>query len=500
MYNKDDFRNWIISNHSPNYEIDQSEYDLRLNSQYARGEINFVESMGYQIIEMKIFNYLIDDYSFYLHFELIEEHRAKQLFKEMETAFLDIEAHHDERVLICCTGGLTSSYFAMSLNETIKSLNINMTFDAISYTKLDEVIDNYDAILLAPQIKTEKEKLRKLYKGKYITDIPAKIFATYNSFELIELLKAKKFYYRKKQEVKAKQAIKEELYAKSKVLSVLVDFHQKPLRITIRYYVGKEMLDEVNVIKNDFTIKDLLETLITGKIRNNQNEVDFIALCMPGIFNDGKMYMSNSFSVQLDKDDDNSSLSSYNVSQEYKDKQIHMVDIKKMLEDEFKIPVIVNNSTAMAALGFYYSQDKFRNIIYHSQHPDGGAGLCHVKNGEIIKGKHNVIGELNFLTPILKHGKDVMNNPFDQKSIINTLSDYLVTSIVYTDPDAICINSSLDIDIDQLKKRVKKYIPEDFIHNVFFISEEDRSEYVHLGNLMMIRKVFIDKNNEESLI
>ena len=81
-----------------------------------------------KIIEFQRFNHQKVDY--YLHFEFINFTKSNQLLTE----FLNDSLNHlkEYKVLICCTGGLTSTYFAEGLKDYLKYKNTTMKVEACS--------------------------------------------------------------------------------------------------------------------------------------------------------------------------------------------------------------------------------------------------------------------------------------------------------------------------------------------------------------------------------
>ena len=60
-----------------------------------------------------------------------------------------------------------------------------MEVAATSYQKIYNVAQNYDVILLAPQVSYVKFTSGKVFKNKLVLKIPTQIFASYNVGALI---------------------------------------------------------------------------------------------------------------------------------------------------------------------------------------------------------------------------------------------------------------------------------------------------------------------------
>lgn len=138
-----------------------------------------------KIIELQSFrNYTID---YYLHFEFKDFLKANHLFHEF-ISFCKKKYENTIRILICCTGGYTSTYFAEGLKKYIQNHYQNIKIDACSYTIIENRIYNYDLILLAPQIHY---LYTQYIKYTHIFMIPTNIYATYNYHEALNIIQEK---------------------------------------------------------------------------------------------------------------------------------------------------------------------------------------------------------------------------------------------------------------------------------------------------------------------
>ena len=59
-------------------------------------------------------------------------------------------------------------------------MNFNYEAEAVAYTKIYEVADDYDVVLLAPQISYMLPQIQKMLEQQIVLTIPAKIFGTYD--------------------------------------------------------------------------------------------------------------------------------------------------------------------------------------------------------------------------------------------------------------------------------------------------------------------------------
>lgn len=151
------------------------------------------------LMELSIEDKKTGETPFYLHFEAREPKSAKEniqaffdFFKDKQPAreHLDIDAAKNGqcmRLLVSCTSGLTSSYFAYTMKNALEQAGINITIDAVSYTEIDKLHSQYDYILLAPQIAYKLPEYRQKYGNRVMT-VDSRDFASYDVNRVINRL------------------------------------------------------------------------------------------------------------------------------------------------------------------------------------------------------------------------------------------------------------------------------------------------------------------------
>lgn len=85
-----------------------------------------------------------------------------------DTLEIDMEVDGKERVLILCYGGGTSGLFANSLKKANDQFNQNYVVQAAAYGTHVEIIDNFDLVILAPQVAQNFENLLDLVATKNV--------------------------------------------------------------------------------------------------------------------------------------------------------------------------------------------------------------------------------------------------------------------------------------------------------------------------------------------
>ena len=113
---------------------------------------------------------------------------ALELFNEMLEIIQTLVNRPQVKILLSCSGGLTTGFFAMKLNECAKLLDKDFKFEAVAFNKLIETAENYDIILLAPQISYQHASLQEQLPNKIVLKIPTQVFAKYDVSKLIDLI------------------------------------------------------------------------------------------------------------------------------------------------------------------------------------------------------------------------------------------------------------------------------------------------------------------------
>ena len=143
------------------------------------------------IVELTVTDKGTDEIPFYLHFQMREPESSRNNIKAFFDFFMKKDEEKDEldvaalaksrpiKLLISCTSGMTSSYFAYTLQNSLSSEGLVMAIDAVSYTQIDKVWEEYDYILLAPQIAYKLPEYQSKY-GKKVMTIDAMDFARGN--------------------------------------------------------------------------------------------------------------------------------------------------------------------------------------------------------------------------------------------------------------------------------------------------------------------------------
>ena len=466
-----EYRDWILSHTNGNYTFKESEDQISLLTPYATGVIDFVEIMDYTIIQMQIINKKDEDIKFFMHFELLDAQRAYDLFHEMEEQLLELKNRQVTKVLLSCSGGLTTSFFAQKANETAEYLKEDIHFDAIDFPRLYTVaFNNYDVVLLAPQIKYRTKEVRQILTEKTVASIPSKVFGTYDTAGLIQIVKLSKMAKQQKQKNEMLEMRKKEYRQKAHILSIAVVVGEEGFHIFYQLYENGSPIKNAKIIKQQLHIQDFFDVI---KLANSEcDKVDYVGICIPGVVQNGQVSVIN--------------IDSYQKHLKYKIE--NYMDLKAQVEKEFDIPCVVNNTTKMSALGYYASQTTYKSLTFYSNNPKTkGQGMASIIDGELVYGKGSIAGEIQLMTAYnrtyMKKSMDIdVSKPRQLEKMIAYM---LSTNIVNVGPELICITSPLTPDIRRIRDKLNAVIPEEFLPDFIYVSAEEKVKYMLLGNAEM---------------
>lgn len=68
-------------------------------------------------------------------------------------------------ILFICGNGISSGMIASKTEIAGKKQGFDITIDAYSYTQLEEVINDFDVVMVAPQIKFNEPLIKEICKG-----------------------------------------------------------------------------------------------------------------------------------------------------------------------------------------------------------------------------------------------------------------------------------------------------------------------------------------------
>ena len=440
-----DFKSWIQSHQTDDYRIVlENDHQIKLQNDYGEATINFTEIENNTIVEFNIVSHKDNSVKFYLHFELNDEEHAKQLYDEMVETLIGLKDEKTIRVLLSCSAGLTTAMFADNLNSVAEMLGLDFEFNAVSYLSIYEEVENYDVVLIAPQIGYMLNRLRESLVNKPVLQIPTAVFASYDALSAIKFVQEEiESFNANKNKEKENECTHCVEYEK-RILSIAISINKAQTRLYYRLSEKCEIIDSNLIIKPSMNIYDLYDIIDTILLKHSY--IDVIGIATPGIVNDDKFLKDPT---------------------DGKD-----IDIKKDFEEKYNIDVFVYNNANAVAVGFSLEHPEYENIIFHSQpfgFGVGGQGI--IVHGKIVKGKNGIAGELKHFIRRMQLSDEIHKLAWTQQGALEIVTKSLLPSLSIFGPEAVAIYSPMTPDMDEIKKALLSFIPEEFLPDFYYIKE-----------------------------
>ncbi len=455
-YTLKEYREWLLTQTDPGYEIEAEGNRILFKTDCAEGAVNFHEDLG--IAELIIRTKDAEEPMFYLHFEPNDAEHAESLFAEMKETLLHLNGSKSRKILLTCTCGLTTGYFAQMLNEAAEAEKKDYRFDAVPFPNLYEKAFDYDAILLAPQIGYEYKKVSAVLKNKIVLKVPAAAFAQYKAGEVIDMIDDALAERKKAAEAPSVQKDPDinAVFTNGHVILAIamLDDHDVN-RVSYRIYDhGRITLDE-EVVKKTISradIDDLLNYLL-----KKHDEVETVGIALPGIAYHGSLDMPE-----------------YGFEHENLG-----VELKKKFGKSF---VILNDVNAMA-LGYYAMHSDVKSMVFYflpRGSSYGGSGI--ILDGKIHMGyKHQAGNGIGKLAD--RFAEDAEHKSETPEGCVKLIETALYAYICTIAPEKFVVYSELLPETDDVKEALMQHMPEEYIPEI--VRVESLKKFMLPG--MMIR-------------
>lgn len=461
------FRQWLLHQKSDHYKIyvhETKENMIVIETNYSYSEITFNRM---NIIEFSVTNTTNDTIEFYLHFQMNTMKHAVELFKEMLESIKKLVDKPKIKVLLSCSGGLTTGFFAQKLNEAATLLFLNYEFYAAPYGELFNVGNQYDVILLAPQISYMHANVQEILNDKLVLKIPSQIFAKYDVGKAITLIQQEMNTFEDKKIVPSKPiSLKTAMHNNMKVLVIAM------LRTSERVHLAYRIYDEENVIlldteiiKNRISLEDIYDILDTVLVQ--YEDIQLVGISLPGIINEGRLTLPR--------------------------EGFDNVNVLESLSQRYSQKFVLNNDVNCIAVGYYASQDTYSTLSFLFQPRAGFAGgVGSIYNGELIVGRKHIAGEVQYLP--MRLSDDLLTLTKTPEGSLELVSQTIACIISILGPEVIVLSCHLLVDLEELKREITKYIPEEYIPDI--VKVDYLQEYILFGQMILsVQKVHQEKQS-----
>lgn len=446
------FKKWICMQENPNYIIKEHKDFIQIESSYGIAEVTF---NLYYIIELKVTSKKRKELDFYLHFQMNTLKHAVSLFNEMLESLLKLSDEAKTKVLLCCSGGLTTSYFAREINEANKLLKNAIEVSAVGYNQLYQIGKQFDIIFLAPQISYLHAQIQSILKEQVVLKIPPLVFARYDVGTMIkdiEQAQIKKTKQIKKEEI----SLKLKITNKKPIVCLVIYKNKERIHIVYRIYDKGMMLLQNEIIKYTIHIQDIYDLIDTLIIQ--YPKISIISLSLPGIIDQGKV-----FSTYIEG--------------------IENINLEEKLKQRYKQQITLYNDINSATAGYYVSHQEKEDLffIFQAISLNAGAGAGCIINGKLIEGFGSFAGEVSYLPLQLSHSLEELSKT--PQGALEILSKIIMSVMCIVAPHIIVVFSELLPDLSALEEKVKEMMPNHQIPKL--IKVDNVIEYMLIGQMVL---------------
>ncbi len=453
------FYYWVLNQTNSFYRCFKGkENEIILETDNSQGIITFNK---FNIIELTVINKVKQQPEFYLHFQMKNLNHAKMLFEEMVETIAKVSNTPATKILLCCSGGLTTGFFAQKINETAKYLDLDIEANATRYLDVYEKGVDYDYILLAPQISYLCANIQKVLKKQKVLNIPPKVFTKYDVLKILRFISNNSNDNLNLNFDHSRLLIKRNIKLDTMILCISIYQNSSKVYIDYRIYDNnKQIIHENEIIKQTIAIEDIYDVLDIVLVQ--YPAIKKVAISMPGIINDG--HVASSFV-----------------------KNANNRDIKQDLLDRYHKDFIIANDINAAAIGYYGVQDKINSFCFLFQPIGIDAGLGTVINGELIQGNFHLAGEVKFLPLALSDDRNKLNKTPEGINELVYKMIIAISSIIA--PRVFVIYSDLVADVAYLKEKVEARFNQEVAgFKIEIYKVENLQEYILAGLMMLCAK------------
>lgn len=394
------YKKWILFQQIDNCQIMLSSKDqnkIILETKYGVANVIFYK---FNIIELNVISKIDQESCFFLHFQMNNINHAINLFYEMVECLKTLIKKPKIKILLCCSGGLTTTYFAYKIDEAIQLFALDYEIAATGYNELFKKGEQYDVKEILNLV--DQELIKKRNKNGQV--------------QLLSIRNKTITFHRK-------------------ILCISLFRNRNRIHIAYRLYQSQsDIIVNNETIKQRITIQDIYDVIDTVLL--NYPGIEVIGFSTPGIVNNGF-----ATTASINGFDD--------------------MNYKKLFTSKYSQKFIITNDVNTAAIGYHATQNQYSSIVLLFQPMSTKAGAGIIIDNKLINGKHNVAGEMKYLpVNLLEKGANVYKTPEDIIKIVKYISLSIISVI---GPEAIVIFCSLLPNIEDLENELKTVLPQEYI-------------------------------------
>lgn len=451
------FKKWLTFQKSEEYTIsEEHEPDeaIVLESDVTIGRIVFHDQC---VMELSVTNKKTDQIEYYLHFQMQTLKHAVCLFREMVSTMSTFNEQKTVKVLLSCTSGLTTGFFAEELNTAAQAMHKDYSFEAVAYNELANVGTDYNIILLAPQISYQEARVRSIFDRTPVTTIPSIAFAKYDCEAVFKLIEKTLFEDENEEDTATLPGVlRMSINYPDQILAIGIIKSAHHVHLHYRVYEKQNILTYGDIIKHQIALVDFNDIINMALMKCPH--IKYVAIASPGIISYGHLTLP---AHGFDHTD--------------------VIGYLQGLHPSLKFSL--DNDVNAIAAGLYALQDDIDTLSFMylpRGHHTGGVG--NIFKGQLVKGYKNVAGEVKYMP--LAYSDDPVELGKTEEGSREIVAKTLAGVISVFGPEEIAYYSSNVPSVDELYHAIKNYIPEEYIPPIKKI--ENLKEYILFGEMILV--------------
>ena len=423
---------------------------------YATAEITFYNmDPDPEIVELRIEEKATGDVKFFLHFHPVEQDHATKLYREMEQVLVSLAESQRTEVLLCCTAGMTTSFFADKLNQVAEAMGLDWSFSAVSVNEAYEFGRDKAAILIAPQIAYQAERVRQTMGDVPVLEIPTAIFAAYDAAGCLEWVRDELRARQTTTPEKEQESCACHVQSERRVLVIAVHCASKKMTLHYRVYHKGEVEEDQKVIKRRLDLADITDVIDTRLCACRGERIDAVGVALPGTLRDGCVDLGQAHGVNLTDGSSGFVMGDY-------------------LSARYDVPVYLCNNANAAALGWHEANDGYDDVTFYSQATGwavGGQG--HVVGGRLVEGAHGNAGEVKYIVDRFSYANPLHYNAFAPADVLEMVGKVLAMDCATFDPQVVALRCDLLPDMEEVAAELDKYVPRELQPKLVHVDDFD---------------------------
>ena len=393
---------------------------------------------------------------FYLHFELNDLKHAEELYMEMLQSLRRLDKEKVTEVLLCCSCGLTTSYFVMKLNEAAEMMGQKVNYEAVPYERLYDAAQDKDIVMLAPQIAYQLSNAQAILSDKTVMEVPVQIFSNYDVLGMMNLVNGLKAAE------ESERAADSTLYSVRKLedadgtlLIISIIELEGRTQLAYRLYDHGKVTVANQIVKDKYNFSDIKDIISLVKAMNPQ--LNAICFVTPGTVANGVLT--------------------------YERANIYSEDIKETLEMEYNTKVWLMNFADAVALGYSISENKGEDTAFFYLVTGSYLGsIGMVVNHRLVHHSGHMGGkQLDGISTITTFPQNPYTLAATPEGNVELAARYLTGLITYTGCDHVAVYAKRIPDVEELRKKISFFIDEQYIPELVKINSI--REYLYTGAL-----------------